>query len=163
MAWHSFSEDQRRRSAPVFCLPSTHGDKVELAAYRGRRNLVLFFPHGVECVNCQVALKTFAAQRSEYTRQEAEILAILPASVEQVAALKEGLALPFPLLADAQGGVHDAYTALFSDTRNGDAMVFVLDRYNAPYAALVGSEPTAPSVHREIIDWLDFIELQCPE
>jgi hypothetical protein len=42
-------------------------------------------------------------------------------------------------------------------------MVFVIDRYGAPYAAVVGADPADPGLHAELLEWLSFIELQCPE
>jgi hypothetical protein len=42
-------------------------------------------------------------------------------------------------------------------------LFFVLDRYGAPYAATVANEPGDEDLHTELLEWLDYIELQCPE
>jgi hypothetical protein len=42
-------------------------------------------------------------------------------------------------------------------------MLFVLDRYGAPYAALTGPELDDPGLQQEVLEWLAFIEVQCPE
>ncbi len=40
--------------APLFSLTSVQGGPVELAAYRGRRNVVVWFSRGFTCPFCRV-------------------------------------------------------------------------------------------------------------
>jgi peroxiredoxin len=40
-------------AAPLFGLRSVQGPTVELAAYRGRRNVVLWFSRGFTCPFCR--------------------------------------------------------------------------------------------------------------
>jgi hypothetical protein len=49
------------------------------------------------------------------------------------------------------------------DGSEANNVVFIIDRYGAPYTALVGAEPGDPALHREILEWIGFIEMQCPE
>lgn len=42
------------RPAPLFSLTSVQGEPVELAAYRGRRNVVVWFSRGFTCPFCRV-------------------------------------------------------------------------------------------------------------
>ena len=44
-----------------------------------------------------------------------------------------------------------------------DAMLFVIDRHGGIYAGTILDEPDRPELHDEALDWLEFIEVQCPE
>ncbi len=160
MTWYAFPEGSRRRPAPPFRLPSSQGRLISLADYRGRSNLVLFFAHGMDCAACRRALERFAGHGADYRAQAAEVLAVLPRAID------EGLTPPIPgllSLADPEGETHRAYAALLPDGGAGDVWLFVLDRYGAPYAALAGPEADDPELQQEVLEWLAFIEVQCPE
>ena len=165
MQWHIFTEDRRRSPAPSFRLPSSQGKPFSPDDQRGWANLVLFFAHDRSCQRCQAALQEFAARRIEYGAVEAKVIPILPNSAAQVAALT----YPFPVLADLEGTARARYAELVgvdasaSSARHGRVMLFVLDRYGAPYAAAVLEEPDDPELQVDLLEWLDFIEIQCPE
>ncbi len=162
MRWFRFSHIQRDRPTPPFRLPSSQGEPVSPADYLGRSNLVLLFLPGLDSPGCRRALEHFAAHRQEYEEQATQILAIFSGpGAESV--LKEGRDFPFPLLADPEGDVRQAYAALLPEPVGAEPMVFVLDRYRGPLAALVSPELENPAIHREILQWLMFVEIQCPE
>lgn len=166
LTWILFDEADHRRPAPYFRLPSALRRPVALDDYRGRDNLVLFFAHSVGCLDCAAALRSFASRMPAYNKQESVILAIIPDPVEEIR--NSGLLeLPFPLLADPGGAARRKYAGLMAESlvEDGDVLLFVLDRYGAPYAALVGDELGigAEGFHRETLKWLEYIELQCPE
>ena len=165
MQWHIFTEDRRRSPAPSFRLPSSQGKPFSPDDQRGWGNLVLFFGHDRTCSRCQAALQEFAARRIEYGAVEAKIVPVLPNTGAQVAALT----YPFPVLADPDGAVRARYGELVgvesfgSRSSHDPVMFFVLDRYGAPYAATVLDEPDDPELQLGLLEWLDFIEIQCPE
>ena len=163
MQWYTFSEGQRRRPAPDFRLPSGRGGSAALDDYRGQRNLVLFFTHDGECSPCQALLRDLAARHTEYQSEDAQVVAIVPEARSNVAEMQSSLDLPFPLLADPDNQVRRGYLELIPDRSETIDVVFVMDRYGAPYAAVLGPEPGDPAVHEEILEWLGFIEIQCPE
>jgi peroxiredoxin len=163
MKWYSFSEGQRRRRAPDFRLTAAGGQAVTLDDYRRQHNLVLFFTHNGDCASCEALMRGFTARRADYRAQDAQVVAIVPDTQERVRRLQAGLNLSYPLLADSQADTQHAYMQLIPDAPGDKNAIFVLDRYGAPYAALVGAVPDDPAVHEEILDWLGFIEVQCPE
>jgi peroxiredoxin len=158
--WYAFPEGDRRRIAPAFRLTASSGKRITLANYRGRSNLVLLFVHGADCAACQAALKTFADHRADYQAQTAEVLIVWPAAPDRTP-VPPGFGLPG--LADPGGETRRAYAARLPTGLAGDAMLFVLDRYGAPYAALTGPELDDPGLQQEVLEWLAFIEVQCPE
>jgi peroxiredoxin len=166
LTWILFDEADHRRPAPYFRLPSAQGRPVALDDYRGRDNLVLFFGHSADCPNCGAALLGFASRLVAYNQQESVVLAIFHASADEIRD-PEFLDLPFPLLADPGGMVRQKYAGLMAESLvdSEDVLVFILDRYGAPYAALVGGELGigVDGFHHEALKWLEYIELQCPE
>lgn len=66
------------------------------------------------------------------------------------------------MLADPENKVRCRYLELMPGGSQ-ENVVFVIDRYGAPYAALAGAEAGDPAVHEEILEWLGFIGIQCPE
>jgi hypothetical protein len=76
---------------------------------------------------------------------------------------------PFPVLADQEGIARARYADLVGvgpeapGSDHSPIMLFVLDRYGAPYAATVLDEPDDPELQVDLLEWLDFIEIQCPE
>lgn len=67
------------------------------------------------------------------------------------------------LLADPSGSTRRAYEAVLPVVPQGQALVFVLDRFGAPYAAFASNEPDAPELQKEVQGWLAYIGIQCPE
>ena len=160
MEWYAFPEDLRRRPAPGFRLPSSQGRLISLADYRGRSNLVLFFIHGADCAACCRAVEMFAGHRADFRAQAAKVLVVSPGTTDGMPApLDAGLLV----LADPAGEMRRAYAALLPEGGAGDVPLFVLDRYGAPYAALACPEANAPALQREVLEWLAFSEIPCPE
>jgi len=62
------------------------------------------------------------------------------------------------------GSVRQKYASLMAPHLVGesDVMLFALDNYSAPYACLVGPQPES-SAQDELLAWLRFIGIQCPE
>jgi len=163
MEWFRFFHTQRDQPAPAPWLNSSRGERIALSYYRGRKNLVLFFFPGLDCPGCRVALQNLADHQREYQEREAQVLVVVSGPAAQPA-LREAGAHPFPVLADPEGTARQAYIAILSaPVRDDEPLVFVLDRYGVPYAALICPAPDDPALQGEILEWLDFIEFQCPE
>ncbi|MCX8068215.1 MAG: redoxin domain-containing protein [Anaerolineae bacterium] len=162
MEWFRFSHLRRDQPAPAFRLLSAQGMLVAPSDFHGRRNLVLLFLPDLNDPGCRAALENFAAHRREYEEQAAQVLVILTnPNVE--AALERAQAFSFPILADPDGAVRQAYAALLPAPVEDEPLVFVLDRYRGPQVALAGHDLDDPDLHREILKWLTFFEIQCPE
>lgn len=162
MEWFRFSHLRRDQPAPAFRLPSVQGMLVAPSDYHGRSNLVLLFLPGLDCPECRAALENFAAHRQEYEEQATQVLVILT-NPDAEGALGQMEGFPFPVLADADGAVRQSYAALLPAPVGEEPLVFVLDRYRGPQVALVGRDLDDPALHREILRWLTFFEIQCPE
>lgn len=164
MAWIIFDEADHYAPAPDFCLVTNLGNRVCLRDYQEDCNLALVFLPAQPVRGVPLQLSEFSARCDEYLSFDAKILAVLQG--DQRPALGPGAeAACIPLLLDRDGRVRQAYAGLMaaSLTADDDLIIFVLDRYNAPYAAWIGKELGDPALHQEVQSWLAFIGIQCPE
>lgn len=134
--------------APNFRLMAATGREVELSAYRRRQPVLLLFL-GAEVDEKRIG--EFVSQYGEFRDESVEILAIVRRAVEEIG----GLSLPFPLLADPDGAVHQVYLG-------ADAMGQVLlDRYNAVQVRESGSDAAQFMPPLDVLSWATFGEFSC--
>ena len=167
MPWIIFDEEDRRIPAPRFCLEAAGGEPVCVDDYCEDCSLVLVFPRSGDCEDCLKLLHAFAERVRDYATVDGQILALLPWDSGELRTAGLELELPFPVLADAGAQVRRAYAGLMDESlvNEDDSMIFVLDAYCAPYSAYVGSDPEIqnPGLHDDVLSWLEFIGVQCPE
>jgi peroxiredoxin len=150
------------QSLRFFDLPEARGSQIRLWDYRGRRNLVIFFMDDVECSYCRKLLRMLSATYNDITAEEAEVLAVVQAPPSKTVSLKHELGLPYPVLSDASGEVFRRYGLLDADKKPQVAIV-IADRFGEVYhVSLVAKKHSLLSAE-EILSWLKFIEVQCPE
>lgn len=165
MTWILFDNEDRQTPIPRFQLPKVGGGTVALEDYRGRERLVVFFPHNLRCEACRAALQSFTDHRREYVQEGTEVLVILPEPLVRLEADDFYQNLPFPVLSDPEGATRRTLAGLMAAelVKPDDDLLFVLDEYGAPYTALIESEFDDPAIHQDILKWLEFIQIQCPE
>lgn len=111
--------------APAFELARAGGSTVRLRGYRGRRGVALWFLHDAGCPGCRETMQAIAPLYGDYAEADAEPLAIVPATLEAADQLRRDLALPFPVLADAERRVFQRYGV-------AGAALMLTDRYGVP-------------------------------
>ena len=94
--------------APAFALPDSDGKKVSLADYRGRRVIVYFYPKADTpgCTNQACSLQEALPMMR---RLKAQVIGISPDQPEKQQKFATKYALKFPLLADEDHKVADAW------------------------------------------------------
>jgi peroxiredoxin len=141
---------------PLFVLPSTAGGTSGPGALRSKYNAVLaFLAAGPEA---EEFLRGLAEVHAEIQASQARLLVVVPLSLEEAGELARKLALPFPLLADEGGKT----TRRMLGEANHAALC-VTDRYGQVFSLEVGMVPSELPPPRSILDWLEFILIQCPE
>ncbi len=165
--WIRFDTEDRLRPAPGFCLPDPAGEVTCLADFRADCNLVVYFPNSPDCVLCETVIAELAGRAEAYRQHNARLIAISPAPP---AALRRPHAeSDLVLLSDPGGETRRAYAGLMAEglVKPDDDLLFVLDEYGAPYAALLGASQSisqgAEAMHEATLAWLEFISVQCPE
>jgi peroxiredoxin len=145
-----------------FTLASTGGQKISLSDYRGRSNLVLVFAGGGAGSPDLKVLAEIAADYAHIQEEQAEVLAVMQCARETAARIKQEANLPFPLLVDEDGRIHRPAGAADKYGHPATA-IYVTDRFLEVFAVYRAAEGQAMPNVREIVEWLSFINSQCPE
>jgi peroxiredoxin Q/BCP len=94
--------------APHFELPDQDGRAIKLSDFRGQPVVVYFYPKA-DTSGCTVQACGVRDHRADYTHAGAVVLGISPDPVAKVKKFADKHALEFPLLADEDHAVADAY------------------------------------------------------
>ena len=139
-----------------FTLPDATGRTVQLWQYLQRSNVMLFFHHGVNCAACEAFLQELAAQLDAYRQEETAVVAIGPDEPAENRHLAARLGHPFPFLSDPAGRVIAQQGFVTSS-------LIIADRWGEIWAAWLGGTTHQLPSEQDILQWLSFIEAQCPE
>lgn len=150
---------RRGEILPRFTLPALDGSAVVLESYRGRRNLAVVFAADVIGESPITALlRELRWRAEELTAETAQVLVI----VTSPSIIARPGPKVFPTLLDAGGRIHRAVGATEAAGRAAPA-VFVTDRFREIFAAYLPGRRSGLPGAQEILDWLVFINIQCPE
>lgn len=144
--------------APDFQLPSTDGRPISLRDFRGQRNVVLYFYPADDTPGCTKEACSFRDMALAFEAHDAVILGVSSDSVDAHNAFKAKYTLPFPLLADEDGRVAQAYGSWKEPAADGSSRgralrnTFVIDK-----AGVVRRVYPKVKVEEHIPDVLGFI------
>ena len=145
-----------------FTLTSTLGQEISLSDYRGRSNLVLVFVGGGVGSPDLKILAEIGADHARLQDEQTQVLAIMQCTQETAARIEQKANLPFPLLVDEDGRIHRSAGAADKSGHPATA-IYITDRFGEVFAVYRAAEgQTMPSA-QEIMEWLTFINIQCPE
>src|SRR5437660_1414866 len=99
---------QPGETAPDFTLKDQHGDDVSLTALRGKTVVLYFYPKA-DTPGCTTQACGVRDHRADYEQSEAVVLGVSPDSVKAVRKFDDKYGLAFPLLADEDHAVAEAY------------------------------------------------------
>jgi thioredoxin-dependent peroxiredoxin len=94
--------------APDFTLPGTGGREYTLSEYRDQRVVLAFYP-GDFTPGCTRQMCSYRDNFTDFQRLDAVVLGISPQGVESHESFTAKHGFPFPLLADPEKKVIDAY------------------------------------------------------
>jgi peroxiredoxin Q/BCP len=109
---------KERDPAPDFALPSDSGQTVKLANFRGKKVVLYFYPKD-NTPGCTAEACSFRDEYAVLQNKEAVVLGISPDSVASHSKFKNKYSLPFPLLADTEHKVAEAYGVWVEKSRYG--------------------------------------------
>ena len=143
---------------PDATLPTADGGSLTLGDFRPKRNLVMLMlgvgPLGPEVTHLLDAL---AAGRREVEAEDGKVLAVTVAP-RAVADWR----WPFPLLLDRDGALHGRVGAV-DDAGQPAPALYVTDHFREIYGAMQPGERAWPTDASEVVQWLVFSNIQCPE
>jgi peroxiredoxin Q/BCP len=108
--------------APEFTLSDDHGNEVTLAGLRGRPVVLYFYPKD-DTPGCTKEACAFRDRRPELAQRGAAVVGVSPDDVASHAAFRDKYSLDFPLLADPDHRVAEAYGAWGEKTSYGRTSV----------------------------------------
>src|ERR1700737_2401717 len=94
--------------APEFTLPRQDGEPVSLSGLRGQTVVLYFYPKA-DTPGCTTQACGVRDHRADYEAAGAVVLGVSPDPVKRVAAFDDKHGLRFPLLADEDHAVAEAY------------------------------------------------------
>jgi thioredoxin-dependent peroxiredoxin len=94
--------------APDFELPDQDGRPVRLKDFRGQRVVVYFYPKA-DTPGCTTQACGVRDRKADYDKAGAVVLGVSPDPVAKVQKFHEKYSLDFPLLADEDHGVAEAF------------------------------------------------------
>lgn len=100
------------KQVPAFSLPNaaTGPDPFSLSALpEGVEFVALFFQRDHYCTNCRQQVQRLADRYDAFQTRNTEVVSIVPEPLEKVTAWQDSYDLPYPLLADQDATVGDAY------------------------------------------------------
>ncbi len=95
-------------TAPDFTLKDQHGDDVSLSGLRGKTVVLYFYPKA-DTPGCTAQACGVRDHRADYDQAGAVVLGVSPDPVKRVAKFDDKYGLGFPLLADEDHAVAEAY------------------------------------------------------
>ncbi len=147
---------------PDFILPSLSGKQVSPRDYKQKSNLVILYLNLQQCEGCVDYLKEFADNYHVYRELETEIIAVCPQPISELQSKLGSMGFPFPVLSDETCEVGQTYLG----GQPGEKLaggVFVTDRFGALRAMMVARSENELPNQQSILDWLNLIEMECPE
>ena len=95
--------------APPFSLPSLRGATVDLTAYRGKRNVVVWFSRGFTCPFCRAHTDGMRAGYAELQAAETEVIQVAPNLLDAARRYFGPTPLPFPFICDPDKRLYAVY------------------------------------------------------
>ncbi|HYP41471.1 MAG TPA: hypothetical protein VEX13_14015 [Chloroflexia bacterium] len=143
-------------ATPLFYLPSTAGGRSGPASLRSKYNMVLAFVDAT--AEGEAYLQSLAGVYQDVLYAEARVIAVVPLPLPDASEVAVRLKLPFALLADEGGET----TRRMLGGENASALC-VADRFGQVHFLASAHTAAALVGGKAALDWLDFIQVQCPE
>ena len=159
-AGHGRSPGGTGRLFPDATLPSMNSGELHLDSFRPDWNLVILLLGDGELTDrCARLLDQLADLRAELEMEEARVVVISARTREEWVGK---WSYPFTLAFDGGGRVHQRVAATDSSGRPEVALC-ITDRYREIFAMTRPGDEQWPARGAQVIDWLTFVNIQCPE
>ena len=113
-------------AAPDFELTADGGEQVKLSDYRGKTVVLYFYPRD-DTPGCTTEACEFRDAYDRFREQEVEVIGVSPDAADSHRKFKDKYELPFPLLADPDHAVAEAY-GVWKEKKNYGKTYMGIDR-----------------------------------
>jgi hypothetical protein len=145
---------------PDATLSLASGSTLSIDSFRVRYDLVILML-GAGAMDPAAArlLDELARDRAAIEEEDGRVLAVRasdgrPMPIEW--------RWPFPLLLDAHGRLHSRVGAIDTDGQPTTSL-YITDRYREIYASTRPENADWPTTVNDVLQWLTFVNIQCPE
>jgi peroxiredoxin Q/BCP len=120
--------------APPFSLPDASMEMMDLASYRGKKNVVLYFYHRDGTPGCTIQAIDFSDRENEFAKLDTVVFGISRDDVLSHQSFRDEQGLSVQLLADTEAEVCRLYDVLREKNDDGRARTcverstFVIDK-----------------------------------
>jgi peroxiredoxin len=95
--------------APLFSIPLLQGGRADLAGYRGRRHVVLWFSRGFTCPYCRTSMTGIIDGYRCLVEADAEVIQVAPNLLESARAFFARDPVPYPFICDPDKRLYAVY------------------------------------------------------
>jgi peroxiredoxin Q/BCP len=142
---------QPGRPAPDFDASITSGETIRLSNYRGRKVILYFYPKD-DTPGCTVEACGLRDHYERIRELGAEVLGVSVDGAESHRRFTEKFNIPFPLVADADAKIAEAYGVYNAERKMARRVTFLIDEKGNIQRVF---DPVKPDVHpREVLDAL---------
>jgi len=138
---------EKNQKAPEFSSPDQYNQTVRLSAYRGSKNVVLYFYPKDDTPGCTIEANQFTALASEFAEADTVVIGVSKDSCESHQAFIEKYGLKLSLLADTTGELCESYGVWQEKEKNGAKSMgivrstFVINKEGVLVEAVYGVNP----------------------
>ena len=159
-AGHGRSPGGSGKLFPDATLATPDGTSVSFDSYRPRWDLVvLMLAAGAHNETTTRLLTMLADARAEIEAEDGKVIVV--AANDPKRGLREWK-WPFPLLIDPDAGLHRRVGAV-DLLGQPNVALYITDRYREIFAALRPDRAGWPVSSLDVLRWLQFVNIQCPE
>jgi len=100
---------EKNQPAPIFSSPNQDNKLINLADYKGKKNVVLYFYPKDDTPGCTIEANQFTQLAEDFAAADTVVIGVSKDSCESHRAFIQKFALNLELLADTSGQVCDSY------------------------------------------------------
>lgn len=147
---------------PEFTVLSAAGEYVRASDYRGRRNLILIFCGTGRSAVVRALVRQVSELYAEFAAEEAQALAVVQGAGDEAEDLDRSCNPPFPILLDKDGHAHELFGCRSSE-QHSFPVACVVDRFGELRHIFGAAESQRSGFARDILEWVRYVNLECPE
>jgi peroxiredoxin Q/BCP len=114
--------------APAFSAKMADGSTLSLSDFKGKKNVVLFFYVKDNTPGCTREARAFRDAMTKFDERDTAVLGVSTNSAESHDRFATNNELTFPLLADTDAKIAEAYGVLRSFGKMAERATFLIDR-----------------------------------
>lgn len=144
--------------APAFTLLNQRGNRISLADYAGKKNVVIYFYPKAMTPGCTVQACGIRDTYAKFEALDTVVLGVSPDSVDRLVKFEDKQELNFKLLSDEDHSVTDSFGAWGLKKFMGREYMgvlrstFVIDKQSN--IVMVMEKVKTKSHHEDVLDWI---------